>query len=410
MSYKKICCPPIVYIQGEEMTRYIMKTFLDNCIKPHINISSWYFYDLSCKNRDNTKDKVLTDALKKGKDLCSIFKEPTITPSASQKKLLNLSMDLKSPNGLMRQEWNGFTISRDTIHIDGINLGYKNPVFFERHAIGGEYGAGWKVLGPGFVKTLYYENDSVLPIVIDEREIKDKINAVVTYHNPLDNVDDLAHHFFSRCLKENITPYVITKKTVFKWQEPFWKKMKDIFDLYYKEKFIARNLLKDTSNELEHIISDAATMKIIQWKKGGFGMVAHNYDADMLTDEMAQIHKSPGFITSNLIGKSPNGTIIKQFEASHGTVTDMWKEHIKGNETSLNPLGLIEALLGAMNYAEEMQNTSYDIRNFNTLLRNNIHDLFRSNKGTRDICGSNGLTSEQFIYELSDKMNNISKK
>ena len=74
MSYKKICCPPIVYIQGEEMTRYIMKTFLDNCIKPHINISSWYFYDLSCKNRDNTKDKVLTDALKKGKDLCSIFK------------------------------------------------------------------------------------------------------------------------------------------------------------------------------------------------------------------------------------------------------------------------------------------------------------------------------------------------
>ena len=105
-------------------------------------------------------------------------------------------MDLKSPNGLMRQEWNGFTISRDTIHIDGINLGYKNPVFFERHAIGGEYGAGWKVLGPGFVKTLYYEKDSNLPIVVDERKIKDKINAVVTYHNPLDNVDDLAHHFF----------------------------------------------------------------------------------------------------------------------------------------------------------------------------------------------------------------------
>ena len=64
----------------------------------------------------------------------------------------------------------------------------------------------------------------------------------------------------------------------------------------------------------------------------------------------------------------------------------------------------------AMNYADEMHNTSYDIRNFNTLLRNNIHDLFRSNKGTRDICGSNGLTSEQFIYELSNKMNNISKK
>lgn len=42
---------------------------------------------------------------------------------------------------------------------------------------------------------------------------------MVTYHNPLDNVEDLAHHFFTRCLASNIVPYVVTKKTVFKWQE-----------------------------------------------------------------------------------------------------------------------------------------------------------------------------------------------
>ena len=35
------------------------------------------------------------------------------------------------------------------------------------------------------------------------------------------------------------------------------------------------------------------------------GMAAHNYDGDMLTDEIAQIHRSPGFITSNLVGKVP---------------------------------------------------------------------------------------------------------
>ena len=62
--------------------------------------------------------------------------------------------------------------------------------------------------------------------------------------------------------------------------------MKDIFDLYYKEKFIAKNLLKHTSNELEHIISDAAYNENNTMEKGGFGMVAHNYDADMLTDEI----------------------------------------------------------------------------------------------------------------------------
>ena len=171
--------------------------------------------------------------------------------------------------------------------------------------------------------------------------------------------------FFSRCLDANLIPYVITKKTVFKWQEPFWQIMKDIFDSYYKEKYIEKNILK-SGYELQHIISDAATMKLIQWRKGGFGMVAHNYDADMLTDEMAQIHKSPGLITSNLVGKSSNGTILKQFEASHGTVTDLWEKHVKGEETSLNILGLMEALIGAMNYAEQLRGTSTDIQQFNS--------------------------------------------
>lgn len=29
---------------------------------------------------------------------------------------------------------------------------------------------------------------------------------------------DLAHHFFARCLEAKVVPYVVTKKTVFKWQ------------------------------------------------------------------------------------------------------------------------------------------------------------------------------------------------
>ena len=37
-------------------------------------------------------------------------------------------MILKSPNGIMRNAWNGFTISRDTIHIKDISLGYENPI------------------------------------------------------------------------------------------------------------------------------------------------------------------------------------------------------------------------------------------------------------------------------------------
>ena len=48
-------------------------------------------------------------------------------------------------------------------------------------------------------------------------------------------------------------------------------------------------------------------------------MSAHNYDGDMLTDEVAQVHRSPGFITSNLIGKRDDGVMIKEFEVSEAT-------------------------------------------------------------------------------------------
>ena len=68
------------------------------------------------------------------------FKEPTITPSAQQVQKFGLKKALGSPNGAMRKGWNGITISRDTIHIEGVKLGFEKPVFFERHAVGGEYG------------------------------------------------------------------------------------------------------------------------------------------------------------------------------------------------------------------------------------------------------------------------------
>lgn len=143
--------------------------------------------------------------------------------------------------------------------------------------------------------------------------------------------------------------------------------MKEVFDSDYKEKYIKSGISSELTliisflvglipdGNLQHLISDAATMQIIRWTKGGFGMAAHNYDGDMLTDEVAQVHRSPGFITSNLIGKRDDGTIIKgdldglevvsnqrnttEFEASHGTVADLWHAHKRGEETSLNPLG-----------------------------------------------------------------------
>jgi isocitrate dehydrogenase len=401
----KIPCPPMVYIKGEEMTSYCMELIMAKWVEPNIDTSKWEFYDLSCKARDDSEDKVLHDAVEAGARIKAIFKEPTVTPTAVQQKALGLKKAWGSPNGAMRRGWNGITISRDTIHIDGMELGYKRPVLFERHAVGGEYGAGYKEVGAGKCVTEFYPADGSPKQVVDERVLKDNLNAVVTYHNPLDNVSDLAHHFFTRCLAEEVTPYVVTKKTVFKWQEGFWMTMKNVFDAHYREDYRKAGLLDKCGGELPHLISDAATMQIIRWTDGGFGMAAHNYDGDMLTDEVAQVHRSPGFITSNLIGKADDGSMIKEYEASHGTVADMWEAHLRGEETSMNPLGMVEALIGAMNHAAALDGNCPEMLEYTSHLRQSMHSLMVAGQGTRDLCGPSGLTTEAFVDAVAEKLN-----
>jgi len=409
---ENIPAPPMVYISGEEMTHYASNLIVDQWVKPYFDVSAWETFDLSCKSRDETDDRVLHDAVTAGKRIGAIFKEPTITPSTIQVEEMGLSKAFGSPNGAMRKGWNGITISRDTIHIKGIELGYKNQVLFERHAVGGEYGAGWNEVGAGTLLTTYLPEDGSPPFVVDKRDLTDKNNVVVVYHNPYDNVKDLAHLFFKRCLEHKVTPYVVTKKTVFKWQEGFWSTMKDVFDNDYKDIFLEEGLLERSGNELVHLISDAATMQLIRWTDGGFGMASHNYDGDMLTDQIAQVHRSPGFITSNLVGVNDDGSLIKEFEASHGTVSDLWHDHLAGKETSLNPLGLAEAMIGAMQHAamldaEQKPNdasklaTQMKIMNFTETLREAMHNTFRYGQGTRDMSGPSGFTTEDFVAKVA---------
>jgi isocitrate dehydrogenase len=398
----KIKAPKMVYIAGEEMTRVAMEMILENWIKPNIDISNWEFFDLSCRNRDKTQDQVLKDCISAGARVKAIFKEPTITPNAEQVKEMGLSKSWGSPNGAMRKGWNGYTISRDTIHIEGVKLGYDKPVLFDRHAVGGEYGAGAKIVGKGKLTTVFQPADGGAPITVDERELKDNINAAVTYHNPLDNVKQLANHFFSRSLSAGVKPYVATKKTVFKWQEDFWQIMKDVFNKDFKAKFIADGIFK-ADEELRHLLTDDAAMKLISWKQGGFSMVAHNYDGDWLTDELAQFHKS-----SALTGVAGDGDKIMEFEASHGTVSDHYKKHLNGEETSMNPLGLIFALKGAMDHSERLefgaQSSEFSegkIQKFTKVMYNSMCRLMATGKGTRDLCGPSGLTTEQFISAVA---------
>lgn len=115
--------------------------------------------------------------------------------------------------------------------------------------MGGEYSAGHREnLGPGRVVTTFFPQEGGQQ-KIDERVLEDRSNSVVLYHNPYDNVEDLGHIFFKRCLQENVTPYVVTKKTVFKWQEPFWLILKQVFDEHYLHRFQDLGLLEQTGGK-----------------------------------------------------------------------------------------------------------------------------------------------------------------
>ena len=392
----------MVYISGEEMTQLAMQWILDKWIKPNIDITNWEFFDLSCRNRDRTQDQVLKDCIEAGGKVKAIFKEPTITPNGDQVKEMGLSKAWGSPNGAMRKGWNGYTISRDTIHIEGVKLGYEKPVLFDRHAVGGEYGAGAKMVGKGKLKTVFQPADGSAEVIIDERELKDNLNAAVTYHNPLDNLKEMGAHFFGRSLEAKVKPYISTKKTVFKWQEDFWKTLKDIFDKDFRDKFVAAGIF-EKDEQLRHLLTDDAAMKLISWKQGGFSMVAHNYDGDWLTDELAQFHKSPGFLSSALTGVAKDGDKIMEFEASHGTVSDHYKKHLRGEETSMNPLGLIFALRGAMDHSERLVKGTGEIARFTKLMYDSLCKQMVE-KGTRDLAGPTGLTTQQFIDSVAERI------
>jgi isocitrate dehydrogenase len=69
--------------------------------------------------------------------------------------------------------------------IEGLKLGFDKPVLFERHAVGGEYGAAWKPTGTGTLETRFFPDEEnadpskVCHHVVDSRRLEDENNVAV---------------------------------------------------------------------------------------------------------------------------------------------------------------------------------------------------------------------------------------
>lgn len=95
---------------------------------------------------------------------------------------------------------------------------------------------------------------------------------------------------------------------------------------------------------------------------------------------------------------------LEEFEASHGTVADLYKAHLRGDETSMNPLGMVVALLGAMEHAATLQPAQKaEVFRYTGHVREAVYAAFREGRGTRDLCGPSGLTTEQFVDSVAEE-------
>ena len=56
-------------------------------------------------------------------------------------------------------------------------------MLFDRHAVGGEYGAGWRSVGEGRLVTTFFPEDGSSPIICDDRVLKGNHNNNNTIYN-----------------------------------------------------------------------------------------------------------------------------------------------------------------------------------------------------------------------------------
>ena len=92
-----------------EVTYYAMNHIFQQWVKPYFYTSQLDHFDLSCKSYEQSGDQVLDEAVKAGKRIAALFKEPTVTPNVIHVVKIGLSKVYGSPNCAMCKGWYGGT-------------------------------------------------------------------------------------------------------------------------------------------------------------------------------------------------------------------------------------------------------------------------------------------------------------
>jgi len=328
---------PIVELDGDEMTRVIWKYIKDKLVLPYLDIDIKY-YDLGLPYRDQTDDKVTTDAAEAIKKYNVGVKCATITPDEARVKEFKLKQMWLSPNGTLRNILGG-TVFREPIlmkNVPRLVPGWTKPICIGRHAYGDQYRAKDFVTDhPGIFKiTFTPSTPDGKPVDVEVFKYPKGGGVGMAMYNTTESITDFARSSFAYALSKKWPLYLSTKNTILKKYDGRFKDIfQNLYEKEYKKQFDALGIW------YEHRLIDDMVAQAIK-SEGGFVWACKNYDGDVQSDIVAQGYGSLGLMTSVLV--APDGKTVEA-EAAHGTVTRHWREYQKGKQTSTNPIASIFA-------------------------------------------------------------------
>ncbi len=366
---------PIVEMDGDEMTRIIWKMIKDELITPYVNLKTEY-YDLGLVHRDETDDRVTSDAAEAIKRLSVGVKCATITPNEQRMSEYNLKKKYKSPNGTIRAALDG-TVFRTPVltpSIAPLVKNWKKPITIARHAYGDIYKATEiRVPGEGKAELVFTPEGS-------EEEIRKTIydfecpGVLMGQYNKDTSISSFAHSCFEYALNKGEDLWFSTKDTISKtYDETFKLTFEDIFNKEYRKKF------EDKGITYFYTLIDDAASRVIR-SEGGFIWALKNYDGDVMSDMVSTAFGSLAMMTSVLV--SPDGKY--EYEAAHGTVTKHYYKYLNGEETSTNSIATLFAWTGALRKRAELDNEP-SLISFSDKMEKAALDTIESGLVTKDL-------------------------
>ncbi len=390
---------PLVEMDGDEMTRILWQYIKDDLILPYVDLKTEY-YDLGLKHRDETDDQVTIDSANATLKYGVAVKCATITPNADRVKEYDLKEMYKSPNGTIRAILDG-TVFRAPISVKGIEpnvKSWKKPITLARHAYGDVYkNSEMKIDGPGKAELVFTDKDG--------KETRQTIfdfdgpGIIQGQYNTDASIESFAKCCFEYALSTKQELWFGAKDTISKkYDARFRDIFNEIFERDYKNKF------EEAGITYFYTLIDDAVARVMK-SQGGFIWACKNYDGDVMSDMVSSACGSLALMTSVLV--SPKG--VYEYEAAHGTVQRHYYKHLKGVETSTNPVATIFAWSGAFRKRGEFDNNQ-GLIDFADKLEKATLSTIESGYMTKDLVNLTTMTdihtmnTEDFIKKIAENL------